>query len=58
MPMPPGQTVIVLTERELEKDKPCTVEGCEDNRLARGLCNAHYRRARRALKKNATPGSD
>lgn len=30
--------------------KQCTVEGCDSPYLAKGLCNAHYRQARRRAK--------
>lgn len=28
-------------------DRTCSIEGCNNKHLARGLCNAHYRRLRR-----------
>jgi len=28
--------------------KQCTIEGCTEKHLARGMCNIHYRRQRRA----------
>jgi hypothetical protein len=55
--LPPGETVIVLAPREFEKDKPCTVEGCDRPRRSRGLCGTHYVRAHRALKRRQREAS-
>lgn len=32
--------------KRMKRDKPCSVDGCEDRVLARGLCNKHYCRMR------------
>lgn len=37
-----------VVARNLAKQPPCTVEGCDRLTLARGLCSAHYQRERYA----------
>lgn len=58
--LPSTETVILLQTHVPQNRLPCSVEGCDRPRLARGACNIHYYRARRAYlrqQREATSGS-
>ena len=57
MPLPPDEVTIVLRPHVPQNQLPCTVEGCTQRRLARGVCNAHYRQARRAYLRQQREGA-